>query len=134
MRHKKPKNGGRRSIPSFSPDWTGNLTGINLFAAELQAKRLELLHELVPRASRIAVLVNPADVTNTEATLRDVGAAARAIGLQIQVLNASTITVTPGSTPARSRPVFLAKPSTWLKMPVRSHIRARSAWRANHHF
>jgi len=63
------------------------------------------------------VLVNPADVTNTEATLRDVGAAARAIGLQIQVLNASTITVTPGSTPARSRPVFLAKPSTWLKYP-----------------
>ena len=131
MRHKKPKNGGRRSIPSFSPDWTGNLTGINLFAAELQAKRLELLHELVPRASRIAVLVNPADVTNTEATLRDVGAAARAIGLQIQVLNASTITVTPGSTPSTC---FPGKPSTWLKMPVRSHIRARSAWRANHHF
>ncbi len=46
---------------------------------------------MVPRAARIAVLVNPADVTNTATTLREVGAAARAFGLQIQVLNASTI-------------------------------------------
>jgi putative ABC transport system substrate-binding protein len=69
---------------------SGNLTGINLFANELEAKRLELLHELVPKAARVAVLVNPADVPNTEATLRDVGTAARAIGLQIQVLNAGT--------------------------------------------
>jgi ABC-type uncharacterized transport system substrate-binding protein len=57
----------------------------------LAAKRLELLRELVPRATRIAVLVNPANTTTTEATLRDVGAAARAKGLQIRVLNASTI-------------------------------------------
>ena len=69
---------------------SGNLTGINLFANELEAKRLELLRELVPRAARVAVLVNPADATNTETTLRDVGAAARAIGLQIQVFNART--------------------------------------------
>jgi putative ABC transport system substrate-binding protein len=69
---------------------SGNLTGINLFANELEAKRLELLHELVPRAARVAVLVNPADVTNTETTLRDVRAAARAIGLEVQVLNAKT--------------------------------------------
>ena len=69
---------------------SGNLTGINLFANELEAKRLELLRELVPRAARVTVFVNPADVPNTEATLRDVGAAARAIGLQIQVLNAGT--------------------------------------------
>jgi ABC-type uncharacterized transport system substrate-binding protein len=68
----------------------GNLTGINLFANELEAKRLALLRELVPKAARIAMLVNPADVPNTEATLRDVGAAARAIGLQIQVLNVGT--------------------------------------------
>ena len=68
----------------------GNLTGINFFSAELAAKRLELLRELVPAAARVAVLVNPANATNTETTLRDVEAAARAMGLQIQVLNAST--------------------------------------------
>jgi putative ABC transport system substrate-binding protein len=67
----------------------GNLTGINFFEAELSAKRLELLRELVPAATRVAVLVNPADASNTD-TLRDVAAAARAIGLQIQVHNAST--------------------------------------------
>ncbi|SRR6266508_2269093 len=68
----------------------GNLTGINFLSTELVAKRLELLHELVPAATRVAVLVNPANVTNTESTLRDVEPAARAIGLQIQILNAST--------------------------------------------
>jgi ABC-type uncharacterized transport system substrate-binding protein len=69
---------------------SGNLTGINLFANELEAKRLELLHQLVPQAARVAILVNAADVRNTENTLRDVGAAARTIGLQIQILKAST--------------------------------------------
>jgi len=68
----------------------GNLTGINLFTAELTAKRLELLHELVPRAARVAVLVNPADVTITESTLRDAEVAARTARLQIKVLNANT--------------------------------------------
>jgi putative ABC transport system substrate-binding protein len=69
----------------------GNLTGINIFATELAAKRLELLREVVPAATRVAVLVNPANAVSTETTLREVGAAARAIGLQIQVLNANTI-------------------------------------------
>ena len=68
----------------------GNLTGINYFNAELVAKRLEVLRELVPTAIRVAVLVNPADATNAESALRDVNAAGRAMGLQIQVLNAST--------------------------------------------
>jgi putative tryptophan/tyrosine transport system substrate-binding protein len=68
----------------------GNVTGINIFSAELTAKRLELLRELVPAPSRVAVLVNPANAVNTEPTLRDVQAAARAMGLQIQVLEAST--------------------------------------------
>jgi putative ABC transport system substrate-binding protein len=67
----------------------GNLTGINLFSAELVAKRLELLRELVPAANRVAVLVNPAG-PGFEITLRDVEPAARAMGLQIQVLKAST--------------------------------------------
>jgi putative ABC transport system substrate-binding protein len=69
---------------------TGNLTGFNLFVNETEAKRLELLHQLVPGAVRIAVLVNPANVPYTEATLREVGAAARSIGVQIQVLKANT--------------------------------------------
>ena len=68
----------------------GNLTGISFFNTELAAKRLELLRELVPAASRVAVLVNPASPANTETTLRDVEAAARSIGLQIQIFNAST--------------------------------------------
>jgi len=68
----------------------GNLTGINFFASELAAKRLELLRELVPGATRITVLVNPANTMTTEAALRDAVPAARAIGLQTQVLNAST--------------------------------------------
>ena len=67
-----------------------NMTGVNFFASELSAKRLGLLRELVPGAARVAVLVNPTNATGTEATLRDVQAAARAMGLQIQVLNAST--------------------------------------------
>ena len=67
----------------------GNLTGINFFSLELAAKRLELLRELVPAATRIAVLVNPANPANAKSTVRDVETAARAMGLQIQVLNAS---------------------------------------------
>src|SRR5262249_27762602 len=68
----------------------GNLTGVNFFSAELVAKRLELLHELVPGAARVAVLVNPAVATTTATTLRDVEAAAPALGLQLKILNAST--------------------------------------------
>ena len=68
----------------------GNLTGINFFNTELATKRLELLRELVPGAKRIAVLVNPVDTTNTDSTLRAIEPAARAIGLQIQTLTAST--------------------------------------------
>ena len=68
----------------------GNLTGVNLVLGELTAKRLGLLRELVPGAARVAVLVNPANSTNAETTLRDVEPAARAMGLQIQLLKAST--------------------------------------------
>src|SRR5262245_150918 len=68
----------------------GNLTGINFLSQELAAKRLELLRELVPGATRVAVLVNPANAGQTDATLRDVQPAARAIGLHIQVLSANT--------------------------------------------
>jgi len=68
----------------------GNVTGINFFVAEVMAKRLGLLHDLVPKAVRIAVLVNPANPPIAEATLREIPEAARGLGLQISVLKAST--------------------------------------------
>ena len=67
----------------------GNLTGINFFNSELIAKRLELLRELIPSAARIAVLVNPSNAATVDITLKDVNAAARAMSLQLQILNAS---------------------------------------------
>jgi putative ABC transport system substrate-binding protein len=68
----------------------GNVTGVNFFVREVAAKRLQLLHNLVPKAVRVAVLVNPANPVSTESTLRNVQEAAPAIGLQIQIVNAGT--------------------------------------------
>jgi putative ABC transport system substrate-binding protein len=68
----------------------GNATGFNFFSLEANGKRLALLHELVPRAVHIAVLVNPANTISSESTLREVREAAPALGLQIEVFNAST--------------------------------------------
>jgi len=79
----------RLDLVASLPRPGGNLTGVNFFGGELAAKRLELLHELVPAAARVAVLVDPANATTTETTLRDLEPAARAMGLEIQVLNAS---------------------------------------------
>jgi putative ABC transport system substrate-binding protein len=69
----------------------GNLTGMNFLVQEVAAKRLRLLHDLVPKAVRVAVLVNPANAPSSETTLRDVKEAAPILGLQIQILNATTI-------------------------------------------
>jgi putative ABC transport system substrate-binding protein len=69
----------------------GNATGINFFVNEVAAKRLRLLHDLVPKAVRIAVLVNLAKASTEEFTLRAVQEAAPTLGLKIQILNASTI-------------------------------------------
>jgi putative tryptophan/tyrosine transport system substrate-binding protein len=69
----------------------GNVTGTNFFNTEVIAKRLRLLHDLVPKAVRVAVVVNPSNAVLTETTLRAVQEAAPTIGLQIQILNASTI-------------------------------------------
>ena len=68
----------------------GNVTGINFLQAELTAKRLELCVELVPTIARVAVLNNPANVSNTASMLRDVEAAAGVLAMQIQFFNAST--------------------------------------------
>jgi putative ABC transport system substrate-binding protein len=68
----------------------GNATGVNTFGVEIVAKRLSLLHELVPKAVRIGVLVNPGSGSNAELTVRSAKEAARALGLSIEVINAST--------------------------------------------
>ncbi|HXZ21445.1 MAG TPA: ABC transporter substrate-binding protein [Pseudolabrys sp.] len=68
-----------------------NLTGVNILAAEVVAKRLELLRELLPKAIHIGVLVDPVNSTSAESTLRGLETATRTIGMQIQVFNASTI-------------------------------------------
>jgi putative ABC transport system substrate-binding protein len=68
----------------------GNLTGVNFFSAELAGKRLELLRELVPTATRVAMLLNPAEAVIAAANFRDMEASARTMRLQIQVFNASS--------------------------------------------
>jgi len=84
----------------------GNATGINFFYTEVIAKRLRLLHDLVPKAVRVAVLVNPANAPVTESTLRETKEAAQTIGLQIQIFNAATISEIDAvfTTFARARP------------------------------
>jgi putative tryptophan/tyrosine transport system substrate-binding protein len=69
----------------------GNLTGINFFSGELVAKRLGLLRELLPGATRVALLVNPADSARAEYVLSEAQTAARVLGLQIEILKASTV-------------------------------------------
>ncbi len=69
----------------------GNVTGVNFFGQEVTVKGLRLLHDLLPKAVRITVLVNPANASTAEGTLREVQKAAPTMGLQIRVLNASTV-------------------------------------------
>jgi putative ABC transport system substrate-binding protein len=69
----------------------GNLSGVNFFTAELAVKRLALLRELVPGATRVAVLANPSNAAITEGTLRDLEIAAPEMKLQIQILNANNV-------------------------------------------
>jgi putative ABC transport system substrate-binding protein len=84
----------------------GNATGINFFTQEVVAKRLRLLHDLVPKAIRVAVLVNPANTTAAETTSRDAKEAASTLGLQALILNATTIGEIDAAfaTVARERP------------------------------
>jgi putative ABC transport system substrate-binding protein len=76
-------------VPSFNRPG-GNITGLYFLLTELVGKRLALLHELLPRAARVAVLVNPTNPTNAEPTVRDATAAGRDRGLEIRIFNAST--------------------------------------------
>ena len=70
---------------------SGNATGINFFVNEVVGKRLRLLHDMVPKAVRVAVLLNPSNVVSTEATLHITQEVARAIGVQTEIVNATTI-------------------------------------------
>jgi putative ABC transport system substrate-binding protein len=120
----------------------GNATGTNFFNAELVAKRLGLLHELVPKAVRIAVLVNPANASIAETTLRDVQEAARVIRLQIQVLNATTVGEIDAAfaTLARERPdalfvasdtFFVSRRAQFVTLTARDRIPAAYSDRVN---
>jgi putative ABC transport system substrate-binding protein len=73
------------------PDDMQLITGVNFFVGEVEAKRLRLLHDMVPKAVRVAVLVNPANVSNTETTSHIVQQAAHTLGLQIKIVSATTI-------------------------------------------
>ena len=100
----------------------GNATGINILTSEVAAKRLRLLHELVPNAIRIAVLVNPGNASVAESTVREVQKAAPTMGLQIQVLNATTIGEIDAAfaTLARERPdaLFVAPDGLFVSRRV----------------
>jgi len=100
----------------------GNATGINFFNQEAVAKRLGLLHDLVPKAVWIAVLVNPANASATEPTLRELPEAARSLGLQIAVLNASTSREIEAAfstlVPDRADALFVAPDSFFTGRPV----------------
>ena len=102
----------------------GNLTGISFLVSVLSAKRLELLRELVPGAVRMAVLVNPAEAANTEITLRDVEAAARSYGMQIQVFRANTSDDINAAfdTIGRDRPDALFLAATPFFVTRRAHL------------
>jgi putative ABC transport system substrate-binding protein len=113
----------------------GNATGVNFFSQELEAKRLGLLHELVPKAVRVAVLLNPANATSAESTSREVQEAARVLGLQIYFLNASTSREIDAAfaTFARERPqalfiagdgFFLSRRAQFVTLTARDRIPA----------
>jgi putative tryptophan/tyrosine transport system substrate-binding protein len=100
----------------------GNATGINFFAREVAAKRLRLLHDFLPKAARVAVLLNPANAGSAEFTKREVEEAAPILGLQIQVLTATTMAEIDAAftTLAKERPdaLFLASDSFFLDRRV----------------
>ena len=110
----------------------GNMTGVNVLFAELVAKRFGLLHDLVPKAVRVAVLVNPANTANAEATLREIPEAARGLGLQTQVINASTsreIDAAFASAVRERADVCLSPPMRSLSADASSLRRLRHAMR-----
>jgi putative tryptophan/tyrosine transport system substrate-binding protein len=113
----------------------GNATGTNFLVQETVAKRLRLLHELVPKAVRVAVLVNPSNTAVTDATLLGTKEAAATLGLQIQILNASSIGEIDAAfaTLARERPdalfvggdaFFISRRTQFVTLTARDKIPA----------
>jgi putative tryptophan/tyrosine transport system substrate-binding protein len=101
----------------------GNATGVNFLTAEVVAKRLALLHELVPGAARMAALINPTDATRAEAVRSEVQAAAHSMGVQLQILKpAPAATSTP-----HSRPWCANVPTRSLSARMPSSIRGASS-------
>ena len=102
----------------------GNVTGINNFATELVANRLELLREMVPAATRVAVLVSPSNAVTSQSTVKDTTAGARAMGLEVQVLNADTSREIDAAfaTLARERPDALLVDSTPFFLSRRAQL------------
>jgi putative tryptophan/tyrosine transport system substrate-binding protein len=85
-----PEDPVKLGLVASLPRPGGNMTGINFFVAEVDAKRLGLLHELVPATTRVAALVNPANVGRAPSTRAELEPAARVLGLRIQFYDAST--------------------------------------------
>jgi len=115
----------------------GNATGVNFFVAEVVAKRLGLLRDLVPAAARIAVMVNPANAATAEATLRDVKKSTGTLGLQIQIFEAGTSREIDASFAAISREradaLFVAPDAFFLSRRVQfATLAARNGIPANY--
>jgi putative ABC transport system substrate-binding protein len=117
----------------------GNVTGVSFFTAELEAKRLGLLHELVPKATAIAVLVNPTNA-NAGNQSRELSEAARTLGLQLHVLNASSdgdfdaafaavAQMPAGALLVASDPFFLARREKLVSLAARAAVPAIYEWR-----
>ena len=118
----------------------GNITGVTLFTYLLDAKRVQLMHELLPNASSIALLVNPNSPAQDEAMFADVEAASRKFGQRAVLLKASTETEIDLAIAAlvqskasallvSSDPLFLSRRDQLIALATRSGIPAIYEWR-----
>jgi putative ABC transport system substrate-binding protein len=118
----------------------GNITGVSFFTAELEGKRLGLLHELVPRAAAIAALVNPTNANAADQS-RELKDAARTLGLELHILNAvsegeidksfATLAQTrAGALLVASDPFFFGRRQQLIALAARHAVPAIYEWRA----
>jgi putative tryptophan/tyrosine transport system substrate-binding protein len=118
----------------------GNVTGVTQTNVEVAPKRLELLHELLPAASVMALLVYPANPALAEANTKELQVAARTLGLGLHVLNASTerdfdsvfaklVELRAGGLVIGSDPFFTSRSEQLAALTVRHAVPAIYAWR-----